>query len=123
MDRKQIEKPLKQYVETIKKAVDPEQIILYGSFARNQASEWSDIDVVVVTNKNEKSLKQLDKAINSIDSRYLFDTRILTPTEFKKASHLSIYDEVKKEGLVIYQKQGSFMGAPPRTEVPARNRT
>lgn len=39
---------LQQMVETIVTEVDPEQVILFGSHARGEASENSDVDLIVV---------------------------------------------------------------------------
>ena len=38
-----------QIVDTIAKNVDPEKIILLGSHARNESSENSDIDLLIIT--------------------------------------------------------------------------
>ncbi|MBI4224208.1 MAG: nucleotidyltransferase domain-containing protein [Deltaproteobacteria bacterium] len=40
--------------ELEKRDIHPEQIILYGSYARGEANEWSDVDLVVISKDFEK---------------------------------------------------------------------
>ena len=101
MDRKTIKKPLNQFVRKVVKTVNPDSIILYGSFTRGEASTWSDIDLAVV---GSKKLNELDKIANSIHSRFCFDIRGYKKDEFKKINPLSIYSEIKKEGIILYSK-------------------
>ncbi|EKD94298.1 MAG: DNA polymerase subunit beta [uncultured bacterium] len=101
MDRKTIKKPLSKFVRKTVRIVNPEKIILYGSFARGNASQWSDIDLVVI---GKKKLNYLEKIAGTIDSRFIFDIRGYKKDEFEKISPLSIYSEIKREGIVIYSK-------------------
>ena len=48
MKPKTIDRLVSQMVETIVAEVDPEQVILFGSHARGDASEDSDVDLIVV---------------------------------------------------------------------------
>jgi len=106
MDRKTIEVILKKYVENIKTVIKPQRVILYGSFARGNATEWSDIDLLVITNfekKNEFDLmNKLSDIGSKIDSEKIFDVRVSQKKDFDKTSHLSILSEAKNEGIVIY---------------------
>lgn len=106
MDRKAIEVTLKKYVEKIKTEIKPQSIILYGSFARGTANEWSDIDIMVITDfekKNEfKLMNKLSDMGSKIDSEKIFDVRVLRKEDFINISHLSVLNEAKKEGVVIY---------------------
>lgn len=101
MDRKTIKKPLSEFVKKIIKIAKPEQIILYGSFARGEASSWSDIDLAII---GSNKLNELDKITNSIESRFCFDIREYSQKQFEKISPLSIYIEIKKEGIILYSK-------------------
>jgi len=101
MDRKTIKKPLSQFVKKIVKTVDPDKIILYGSFARGEASTWSDIDLAVI---GSKKLNELDKITDSIESKFCFDIRGYKKEQFDKISPVSVYSEIKREGIVIYSK-------------------
>jgi len=109
MDRKTIEVTLKQYIKKIQDVVKPQQVILYGSFARGEASEWSDIDVMVIADYNKKRelelMNRLSMIGSKINSNHLFDVRISNMKDYKKSNHLSILSEIKKEGVLLYSSQ------------------
>jgi len=101
MDRRKIKQPLNQFVKKTVKTIDPDRIILYGSFARGSATSWSDIDVAVI---GLKKLEKLEKIANTIDTDFSFDIRNYTKKQFERIRPLSIYSEIKKEGIVIYSR-------------------
>jgi predicted nucleotidyltransferase len=41
-------------VERIKEGYEPEKIILFGSLARGDTHEWSDIDLIIVKDTNAR---------------------------------------------------------------------
>lgn len=108
MDRKKIDRPLKQLVEAIRKNINPQRIILYGSYARGDATAWSDIDIAIIASFSNMTIKKrlevLDSVADSIKSNYMFDLRGYNQKEFKSISSVSIYSEIKKEGIVLYSK-------------------
>lgn len=105
MDRKTIEVTLKKYVKKINTVVNPRKVILYGSFARGTATEWSDIDLLVIADFNKKNefelMNKLSNIGSEIDSSHLFDIRVLKMKDYENMSHLSILSEAKKEGVTI----------------------
>lgn len=40
---------LARFIEIVAQQMQPERIILFGSFVAGQVSEWSDLDLVVIT--------------------------------------------------------------------------
>ena len=105
MDRKTIEVTLKKYIKKINTVVNARQVIFYGSFARGTATEWSDIDLLVIADFNKKKefelMNKLSYIGSEIDSNHLFDVRVLQMEDYKNISHLSILSEAKKEGIAI----------------------
>lgn len=105
MDRKTIEVTLKKYVKKINTVVNPRKVILYGSFARGTATEWSDIDLLVIADFNKKNefelMNKLSYIGSEIDNNHLFDIRVLKMKDYENMSHLSILSEAKKEGVTI----------------------
>ena len=87
MDRKTIEVTLKKYVRKISTVVNARQIILYGSFARGTATEWSDIDLLVIADFNKKKefelMNKLSDIGSEIDNSRLFDVRVLQMKDYK----------------------------------------
>jgi len=108
MGRKKINKEIKQYVIRLKRALNPEKIVLFGSFARGDATKWSDIDLLVVadfpkinSNKRFDILYDLHEGLIKEHDIHAYG---VTPQEFKSIKQWSILNDVKKEGFVLYQK-------------------
>lgn len=108
MGIKKIEKPLMKYVEKVKKTLDPKAVILYGSWARNNATDWSDIDILVLSEfenmSAEKRFEILYNLHNGINTNHDFHVYGVTPNEYKLAKPWTIFEEIKKEGIVLYSK-------------------
>lgn len=80
----------------------PERILLFGSYANNRATDYSDVDILVVANRfNTISYeKRLDVLYDlTTDLRPDFHVYGLTPKEYKRASPLTILGEIKKHGI------------------------
>ena len=101
MDTQKIKKPLNTFVKIATNSVNLDEIILYGSFARGEASTWSDIDLAVIGSADIDSLYTI---ADSIDSQFSFDIRSYQRDQFDAISPLSIYSEIKREGISIYSK-------------------
>ena len=69
MDKTKIDKQLVTFKQRVQAAFKPQKIILYGSYAQNNANEYSDIDILVVSN----TFKDMD-----IDER---STKLYTITQ------------------------------------------
>lgn len=108
MDRKKINQPIKKCISVLKKAFNPKRIILYGSYARNDANEWSDVDLLILADFKKVSfnerLNKIDKITANFHSNIIFDIRGLTLSEYNNAKPWTIYEEIKKEGIILYQK-------------------
>jgi predicted nucleotidyltransferase len=104
MGTRQIQKPLKRFLARVKARYQPQAVILYGSYARNEAHPASDIDVIVVA----ASFARLDE-----EQRFseLYDlTRDLqpdfhvygfTPAEARRASPLNTLSEALRTGVLV----------------------
>jgi predicted nucleotidyltransferase len=72
MDQVIIEK-VKQYADIVKQTMTVKKIILYGSFARGNEHEHSDIDVAVIVDKIEGNYLELStrlfELVNGVDIR------------------------------------------------------
>ena len=83
-------KILSRLVDSLKE-YDPDQLLLYGSWARDEEDEMSDIDIVVVKSTEKSFLERLSEA-----AQYL--------TKFEKAVDLLVYTP---EELVRMKEQGN----------------
>ena len=85
----------------------PEQVILFGSYARGNNSEKSDIDLLII----KKDLKNGNNIIDSI-YRAFYENKIkvsvdLLAIDYNKYMELSnkigyIYKTIKEQGKILY---------------------
>jgi predicted nucleotidyltransferase len=87
------------------------EIILYGSFARNEQSTESDIDFMVLVEDTEKNLRNFKYKIAEIMSELSLNYDILvsiteeTYDRFEDYSDIiPFYNNIKNEGIHIYGK-------------------
>ena len=85
----------------------PDQILLFGSYARGDTNEKSDIDLLIIK-------KELKNSFNIIDSIYraLYDNKIKIPVDilvidYNRYNELNneigyIYKTIKEQGKIIY---------------------
>lgn len=77
-------------------------IILYGSWAKDTATESSDIDILALFSALDKDDKRkIHELTSAIDSEYHLDIVSATLEEFEKEK-IPLYTAVKKEGKIIF---------------------
>ncbi len=100
------EEQLFEIKEKIIELENPLKIILFGSYARGEATEKSDLDLLVIENS------ELPQHKRGIDLRWYlggighpFDLIINTPKEFEYLQEydLSFNATVQREGKVLYE--------------------
>jgi predicted nucleotidyltransferase len=99
---------LKEIGRQIAREFDPERIVLFGSHARGDATEISDVDLLVVARTSAPKPKR-SVPIYSLLRDYPFSKDILvyTPEEVEAYRHLkaSLIHRALDEGIVLYEKQ------------------
>jgi len=96
-----------QAIECIKK-YNPEKIILFGSYARGEIDEYSDLDFVVIKKTKKRFLERLIEVAKLIDNDLgQVDVFVYTPKEFQRMIEWEnpFIENVLKEGRVIYEKK------------------
>jgi len=85
------------------------RIILYGSYARGDYKDYSDLDIVVLADINEGELKDLENRLGIISSRASLEHDITVSlllydeSLFTSRLHISpFYRNVLSEGVEIY---------------------
>lgn len=107
-NRKAIHKLIDKMVARIVKRFHPEQIILFGSYARGDAGPYSDVDLLVVmpVDKNCRREKQLELRLALRDFRVSKDIIITTPEDFawRKDIPGTIERPASLEGKIVYAR-------------------
>lgn len=95
-----------EVIERIIDVFSPELIIVFGSVARHEAGDHSDLDILVVMDTTLKGAKRA-AAIHSQTTDFMMplDVLVLTPSEFdaNKDNRYSFASEIVRTGVIAYE--------------------
>ena len=100
-----IQKKIEEMVRRIVEQFHPEQILLFGSYARGEAGPDSDVDLLVVMPvQGSKRAAQLQVRLALHDIRLAKDIVVVTPDQFKRQRDIpgTIIRPAFLEGKVLY---------------------
>lgn len=110
----QRERTLQEVVERLK-AYQPESIMLFGSHARGDARDDSDLDIMVVKQTTKRRAERLDDVLNLIyPGKQLnvwpkggVDVLVYTPEELRTRDELGDFfiRRILREGRVLYGRE------------------
>lgn len=90
------------------KSYQPEKVILFGSHARGEPDEYSDLDLVVIKKTDKRFMERLVEAsrIIGLDMGKV-DVLVYSPEEWERMIEWEnpFAQEVLKEGRVLYEKE------------------
>ena len=107
MTKAQIEAEIKNITEQIVKKYKPEKIILFGSAARGEFTEDSDLDFLIIKNQVPKSsIHRRWQLRYLLDESSPVDLLILKPGEFKNRLKKNdpFFTTIIQEGVVLYDQ-------------------
>jgi len=98
------------------KAYNPERIILFGSGARGDTDEYSDLDIAIIKETDERFLDRLETVCDLLPPVGAVDVLVYTPVEFAEmqARGNPFIEEILTHGLLIYER-GADETTLPRT--------
>ena len=84
------------------------KVIVYGSYARGEQQENSDIDIMLLTTLSDVEIEAAERKIFDLAFDYEMDHGVVINPVIKNEEHfnywlgaLPFYDNVKKDGVVI----------------------
>lgn len=100
---------LQEIVTHLVKDYKPNQIILFGSFARGNAHSDSDIDLLIVKETDESPLERrvhVRRLAFQPERRIPFSPLVLTPAELEQRLALGdpFYRGILRQGRVLYAR-------------------
>jgi predicted nucleotidyltransferase len=102
------EKQIKGIVDRIAAAVQPQRIILFGSYARGEAHEESDLNLCVVVPQAGDWLYRPHELRRLVPvTEVAVEPLVVTPSELeqlRKAEH-PLVSAVLEEGKVVYERE------------------
>ena len=88
---------------------NPERVILFGSFARGQASEESDVDLLVEVHQDERAKGRGNPIHRALAEGFLVPTDVIIRTSSSVSKHrdnpYSVVYQALREGVVLYDKR------------------
>jgi predicted nucleotidyltransferase len=108
----QLASELDRFVRVVVEHMQPERIILFGSFANGPIHEWSDLDLVVVAETDLPFYKRLKQVYVQVRPTVGMDVIVYTPDEWESlnASRMFVREEIAEKGRVVYERGCSAMG-------------
>ena len=94
-------------VNRIVEGFQPLRILLFGSHARGNAAEWSDVDLLVVLPEApDKRRATVDIRVALSDLPVGKDIIVTTPDEIEKRGHIfgTIVNAALRDGEVLYER-------------------
>jgi len=102
-------------VEKIVREIQPEKIILYGSYARGDFHKDSDVDLFIIKDSDGAS-RMMERKVDGLFNGRLFplDIRVRKPSEvawnFRAQNPFYLY-HIFKDGKVLYEKNAGVAKA------------
>lgn len=102
---------MRAQIERLKRRIvkdyNPEKIILFGSLAKGDYHELSDIDMIVIKKTMKRFLERIEDVLLLNDTEMHLECFVYTPEEFSTMieEENPFIEEVLKSGVVIYEKQ------------------
>lgn len=108
---------LDRYKERVVERLNPDAIILFGSFALNDIHEGSDVDVIVIADFRESFLDRIKLLLDlNNDPRLPLEPAGYTQGEFERMriEGNRFIQEVLDKGKILYERSGlATADAPP----------
>lgn len=102
-------KILDNIVNRLRQDYDPEQIILFGSYAYGNPTEESDIDLLIVKDTSEPVLVRwvrVRKLVSDLRRGFAFSPIIVTPAELENRLGKGdpFFEEILRKGKKLYAR-------------------
>jgi predicted nucleotidyltransferase len=98
---------LAEVVRRIVEVCDPERIVIFGSTARGEATEHSDLDLLVIRSEfHERDRTLSDICVRLYGVRVGVDLVLATPAELDmyKDTHCLVYRDALRDGRTVYEE-------------------
>lgn len=107
----QLTAELNRFIQIVVEQMQPERIVVFGSYATGNVHEWSDLDIVVVVDTDLPFFKRLKQIYMQVEPQVGMDIVVYTPTEWEhlQISRMFVREVIAKKGKVVYERGRSAM--------------
>lgn len=92
---------IKRMLKEILINTEVEKAILFGSYAKNESTEQSDIDILIDSNGKIRGLKYF-AIIDMIKQKFGKEVDVIEKIEIERNSRIE--KEIERTGVVVYEK-------------------
>jgi len=102
-----LERELNRYLRILIESYQPEKILLFGSVAKGEIREWSDLDLVIIKNTDSPFLDRIKEVMELLQPRIGVEILVYTPKEFEQLSRERpfVRNEIVNRGRVLYERR------------------
>ena len=102
-----LDKEMSRCIRLLTEYGSPEKIILFGTLAKGEVHEWSDIDLVIVERTQLPFFQRIKKVRKLIQPKVGMDIIVYTPEEFDQlCSDRSFFqEEIIGKGEIVYERE------------------
>ena len=101
-----LDSELERYLDLLEAHYQPDVVLLFGSAATENIHEWSDLDLVIVKQTEERFLDRIKDVIALLQPKVGVDILVYTPQEFRQLGEERAFvrDEILAKSRVLYAK-------------------
>jgi predicted nucleotidyltransferase len=105
MDEQDINQWLMVAIRRLEHTLNPERILLFGSWARGTATRRSDLDLFIIWNTASPPLERVGQVLALLqDAPLPIEAIVYTPDELEQRSSSPFIRRVLSEGRVLYER-------------------
>ena len=98
---------IEQFAKRIAERFQPERVVLFGSYARGDATSDSDVDLLVVMRTDEKPFWQSVKILQTVACPFATDLIVRTPDDLQRRMEWGdpFVREIVEHGVTLYESR------------------
>ncbi len=103
---------IRDFVQRVADEFSPEQVVLFGSYARGTPTEDSDVDLLVVMPHNKRNVEQSLDITRRVDRTFPLDLIVRKPNEIRDRlrQHDMFLTSILEQGTTLYERAHRRMG-------------
>lgn len=106
-----MKKELERLIRPLIEKYEPQEIVLFGSYAYGNPTRDSDLDLLIVKETSESPFMRrvtVSRICEDLHRRIPFQPLVVTPTEIRQRLELGdpFFKEIHEKGLILYRSDG-----------------
>lgn len=105
--RERLDRALAAVIDQIVQELDPERIIVFGSMARGDIHEDSDLDLLIVKETDQPFLQRIDEVLAVLRTDVPVEPLVYTSAELERLREegRDFIGTILEEGRVVYERR------------------